>query len=299
MAVLYSDSITLANYPVLTIDLGNDTLLCPGDSLLLDATMVGVTYGWSNLSTNSTLMIYQPGTYWVDVMQNGCTYSDTIVISYNNAINLDLGNDTSLCDGVDYLIDLTVLGGTFLWQDLSTGPTFLVTQPDTISVEVTDGVCSYIDSLIVDYYLPNTSFLGNDTTVCPGDILTVETQLYGTAYLWSDNSTDSLITVSTMSNLWLDVTGNDGCTYSDTILVDYYPLVNVSLGADTLLCDGANLVLDVTTLNATYEWQDASVNSSFMVTQPGTYWVNVSQNNCVFTDTIIISYDTDTIKLRE
>ena len=252
--------------------------------------MVGVTYGWSDLTTNSSLMVYQSGTYWVNVMQNGCNYSDTIVINYNNNINLDLGNDTSLCAGSDYLIDISALGGTFLWQDLSTGPTYLVTQPDTISVQVNDGTCTYIDSLIVDYYLPNTDFLGNDTLLCVNStlLLDVTSPIATATYLWQDLSVLPTYLATQPDTLWVDL--NDGsCTYRDSIIITYGTAVSSNiLGADTLICIGDSITIIPQDFGMSYLWSDNSIDSILTVFAPGAVWLNLTDNGCTFSDTVVI-----------
>jgi len=64
----------------------------------------------------------------------------------------------------------------------------------------------------------------------------------------------------------------------------------VHLGPDTTLCQGETLLLNATESNSTYLWQDNSTNSTYTVTQPGTYWVRVTEPGCITSDTIIVSY---------
>lgn len=76
------------------VNLGQDTSLCIGSSLLLSVNGPG-TFLWSDNSTDSTLLVTQPGTYWVHVLNGSNTYSDSIVIEdclgsseFNNLNNL-------------------------------------------------------------------------------------------------------------------------------------------------------------------------------------------------------------------
>ncbi|MFT6715979.1 MAG: gliding motility-associated-like protein, partial [Saprospiraceae bacterium] len=63
----------------------------------------------------------------------------------------------------------------------------------------------------------------------------------------------------------------------------------INLGNDTSFClNSFSLPLDVTTINATYKWQDGSTNSSFSVNGAGDYWVIVTVNNCSDTDSISV-----------
>ncbi|MES1181242.1 MAG: hypothetical protein ABUL44_00450, partial [Flavobacterium sp.] len=68
------------------------------------------------------------------------------------------------------------------------------------------------------------------------------------------------------------------------------PCITNHLSKDTTLCLGDTLLLEVTTANASYLWQDNSANPTFEVTQPGTYWVKITTNTCSNFDTVSVSY---------
>ncbi len=66
-------------------DLGNDTTICPGETLTLDPGVTGATgYVWSTGETTPTIEIDTADTYWVNVLfANGCsTYDDITVTLY-------------------------------------------------------------------------------------------------------------------------------------------------------------------------------------------------------------------------
>lgn len=63
------------------LDLGNDTSICIGETLLLDAESSGNTYLWQDGSTISSYIVNQQGTYSVEVNLNECVISDTIQIT--------------------------------------------------------------------------------------------------------------------------------------------------------------------------------------------------------------------------
>lgn len=68
------------------VNLGRDTILCAGQSLVLNATNTGAAYLWSTNQTTPTITINASGTYWVRVTKNGCAMYDTIkVIVMSNA----------------------------------------------------------------------------------------------------------------------------------------------------------------------------------------------------------------------
>jgi len=63
------------------INLGNDSFICTGDSVILDAGNPGASYQWSTGETTQTITIDTAGTYWVEVDDSICVGNDTIVIA--------------------------------------------------------------------------------------------------------------------------------------------------------------------------------------------------------------------------
>ncbi|WP_135280301.1 hypothetical protein, partial [Escherichia coli] len=54
-------------------DLGADTTICDGETVLLDAGMDGDFYLWQDNSANQTYSATTSGTYWVDLSNtDGC-----------------------------------------------------------------------------------------------------------------------------------------------------------------------------------------------------------------------------------
>lgn len=67
---------------------------------------------------------------------------------------------------------------------------------------------------------------------------------------------------------------------------DQCSAIGLELGPDTTICGTAQL--DATTPNATYTWSTGSHDPSIEVDAPGSYWVQVTVDCCVYTDTITI-----------
>ncbi len=284
----HTDAITVGVQAYPTPDLGNDTTLCDGSSLLLSGSTAGATYQWQDGSSSAFFNVNTAGTYDVDVTVNGCTGSDAIVVDYDPIPVVDLGNDTMLCDGQSLLVDATTTGGSYLWQDGSTGPTFNVTDAGTYAVDVTVGACTGGDAIAVGYNPIPVVDLGNDTTLCDGESLLVDAATAGGSYLWQDGSTGPTFNVTGAGTYDVDVAVN-GCTGSDAITVNYDPIPVVDLGNDTSVCPGEAVLLDAAQAGATYAWQDGSTASTFNAALPGTYDVDVTVNGCTGTDAITIS----------
>jgi gliding motility-associated-like protein len=92
-----SDSITVHFRLPTTFSLGNDTVLCAGDSITLTPNRSLTNYLWSNGEAKAAIKIGQAGTYWLASSDSCGTFSDSIVISQPSIPSLNLGNDTILC----------------------------------------------------------------------------------------------------------------------------------------------------------------------------------------------------------
>jgi gliding motility-associated-like protein/CSLREA domain-containing protein len=72
------------------------------------------------------------------------------------------------------------------------------------------------------------------------------------------------------------------------------------LPADTTLCFGQSILLDVTSDDSAYEWNDLSTDPTLFVDQAGTYSVTITQNGCDYFDEIVVEYNPlETIDLGE
>lgn len=75
-----SDTMVLSHYATAPINLGNDTSICAGTTITLDAGPGFATYNWSNGGHNQTTTV-GPGTYTITAsIEGGCNSTDTIVI---------------------------------------------------------------------------------------------------------------------------------------------------------------------------------------------------------------------------
>jgi gliding motility-associated-like protein len=274
------------------INIGSDTTICEGESLTLNVNCSGCSYLWQDGSTSSNYEVTQSGTYWVQATNSMGTDTDSIDVSFISPPSVNLGLDTILCNGQTLMLNaINSQASEYLWQDGSTESNYLVQESGTYWLEISNLGCSYTDTIIVDYIdLADIDF-GQDTVLCEGQNLTLELSNLNATYLWQDNSINSNLSINQSGTYWA-VVSLDNCTVSDTINITFVPVPNIFLGNDTTLCQGDTLNIDLSNLNATYLWQDNSINSSIEILQPGTYWVQVTQNTCLASDTINVNFNT-------
>ena len=146
-----------------SIQIGNDTTLCQGETLTLDAMTPNATYLLQDNSSDPTFNATQQGTSWVEITTNCRSTSDTINANFNTLPPIDLGNETNLYQGESITLDVTTPNTTYLWHKNSTNPTLNVTQQGTywIKTKKNSGIDS--DTIIVGLenstcrlYIPNS-----------------------------------------------------------------------------------------------------------------------------------------------
>jgi len=189
----------------LTINIGNDTLVCSGKLMTLDAGAGYRHYLWSNGDTTRTIQTKKPGSYWVRVTnQWNCEASDTLAISQLPAVSSSI--DTAICYGTKYF------AGGALQSAPGTYVDTLQTPAGCDSVKITH--LTVKPRILID--------LGGNRSICPGEKITLDATVAGASYIWQDSSTDSIFVVSDPGIYWVLVTFNK-CTAGDTVHITECP----------------------------------------------------------------------------
>jgi gliding motility-associated-like protein len=283
-----SDSITLTQNPVPNVFLGNDTALCTGQALLLNATNGNLTYRWQDNSTNGTYNVTTSGTYSVTVTNsNGCSASSSIQVSYvTQPPPVNLGNDTSYCGTFTRNLS-TGIANTF-WSTGVTASQITVATPGTYWATVSNGCGSNSDTItLTQNQVPNV-FLGNDTSLCTGQTLLLNAGNGNSTYQWQDNSTNATYNVTAAGTYSVTVTNSTGCSASSSVQINYVsqpPPVNI--GNDTAYCGNFTRTLSTGAPNTI--WSTGVTAAQITITSPGTYWAMESNGCGANSDTIVIT----------
>ncbi len=179
------DGFTLKCHSDERLNIGSDTSLCVGDTLILDATLDGTTYEWSGGFTGPILTVTKYGNYWVQRTDNCDTQTDIIEVAFYSPPPIEFGTDQILCPWDTLVLTPDIPMGTFLWQDGSGNATYNVTQSgtywvnqmslqgcsnsDTIHVEVEDCTHSFE---IPNFFSPNGD--GKNDLMIPINIRNVQ-----------------------------------------------------------------------------------------------------------------------------
>lgn len=212
------DSIVVefATIPVFT--LGNDTILCAEVEIDLSTTVIDADYLWNDGSNEQTINVINEGTYWLELDREGCTYRDSIMITYKANDLLELGSDRSLCEGDTLLLVPDDDFDSYLWSDGSTSAQLEVTEAGMISLVATVESCEYSDTLEVIESIVTQFDLGADTSICIDTPLSLDFSAIGDSYLWNDGTTSPEISIGASGLYWLRITDDD-CAYTDSIQI--------------------------------------------------------------------------------
>jgi uncharacterized delta-60 repeat protein len=216
--------------------------------------------------------------------------SNAQIFRYTN-IPLFLGNDQSICQGSSITLNAGNPGSIYLWSTGATTQTINVTDSGNYAVKVTNSLGAVTDTIHIAYYPNPVVNLGNDTTFCSGNMLTLNAGNSGSTYLWNTSATTQTIGVTTSGIYSVSVTDVHQCVGKDTVqvTVSTSPVI-VNLGSDTSFCAGNTLTLNAGNAGSSYLWNNTASSQTIDVTTSGTYAVTVTdQSQCKGSDTINIT----------
>ncbi len=215
-----------------------------------------------------------------------CTYTDAVVISVQDYPQPDLGPDVEVCEGVPVVLNATWPGAdAYSWQNGAGGPTLQATSSGMYWVDVTENTCTERDSVLITFSpLPQVD-LGADREQCAGDLVQLDASVPGATYTWQDGSTMPTYQVSGSELVSVTVDLN-GCTASDEVNFQYFPIPVVDLGPDTSICADTVLQVSVARPGGSYIWEDGSTGAARTLQQSGLYHVTVTVNGCSGSDSL-------------
>ncbi|MFM7053842.1 MAG: beta strand repeat-containing protein, partial [Bacteroidota bacterium] len=260
-------------------------------------------YSWSPATglnnttiSNPTVTLTNSGTttstatYIVTTTLNGCTSTDTVVVTSAPQPTADAGPDVSICSGQSVSIGTAgTTGYTYTWTPatgLSSANTAVTNATGTNSgttpvnntyiVNVNAFGCTDADTVVVQVRPSPVSNAGANQLLCSGSTVQIgTTSTTGYTYSWSpatglSNSTVSNPTVTLTNNgttattaTYVVTTTLNGCTSTDTVVVTSAPQPTANAGPDVSFCSGQSASIGTAgTTGFTYSWSPASGLSS-------------------------------------
>lgn len=279
------------------VDLGNDTAICQGQTVVLDATQPLLTYEWSDGSTNSTFTTGEQGDFWVEITDTfGCMARDTLEVIYPIA---DLKGDTTVCLGNPLLLSSNVqpqYATSYTWNTGATGASILITQSGQYWVDIiAEAGCISTDTITIEFEAPPTITITQDTLLCPDEMVDISATVSDMrSIIWSNNSdslsVDTTYRVITEGMYVATLMDSIYCIVQDSVFVGFHPEAFVDLGTDTVICDADPITLVPTiSSSGTFLWSDGSTDGSLYISTPGTYSLDILDgNNCPASDSVYV-----------
>lgn len=199
------------------LELGPDTALCAGETLLLDA---GRTGTWQDGSQATTFPVSAAGGYAVTVTDGPCTVADTRNVSFISPPAVNLGADRIACQGDELRVTVaTDPANLVFWDDGDNQRqrNFIAGGVRAVEVEDVNG-CVSVDSVRLEFREPPVLDLGPDTTHCADRPLLLTATAGPGRVIWQDGSTGDQFRV-TGGGLVLAVLSDEYCTVLDSVRV--------------------------------------------------------------------------------
>ena len=249
-----SATVSVAPNPTPSI-LGNTTL-CQGQSTTLTATG-GVSYTWSNGSTQNSIPVSQGGNYSVTATSaEGCIGNTNVYVTVNPQPYVYISGNSSFCQGGN--TTLVANGATsYVWSNGNGTASTTISIPGVYTVIGTDANgCSDTASKTVSV---NQSYQIQQTqSICQGESYNFNGQYLTDAGTY----TQSLSTVN-------------GCDSTVILTLTVKPKPTPYISGNTTVCQN-----QTTTLTAnggiSYLWSNSSTGNSIPVSEGGIYTVTAT-----------------------
>lgn len=244
----YSTNVAVQNVPLPVFDLGPNSTLCAGESVLLSTGLFNADETvWSNGSVGPTLEVSNAGTYTVAVTENGCTATDAITIAVQPLPIFDLGPDVQLCPDEEafFYIYPFPAGATASWSTGSAGTSVTTNSPGVYSALVNWNGCLWTDDIVVERAAPIFIDIVEPLQFCEGATMVVSAEnppnLFPIQYDWNNGETTPAIQIDRQGIY--SVTAQNACdsvTKSFLVTLEYCECPVYVPSAFTPDNDGAN-----------------------------------------------------------
>ena len=285
---IFSDTVNVIAAPPVLVNIGNDTVKCTNDTLMLTATPGFNSYTWSpqyNISSTAgqTVKVFSKTdtTYKVVAAKNsGCMAMDSIKIKIYPLIPVNPGNDTSFCNGNSVILNAGPGFINYLWNTGATSQQINVAAAGEYIASVKDiHQCIFKDTFnIISVYQNPTIHLQKDTTFCQGSKLDAGTGFIN--YLWQDGSISQTYHVESIGKYWVTVTDDHQCRGSDTVdIKQILPAPSNFIVKDTGICEIQTILLKPSGQFSNYLWSTGEITNQINISSFGTYWLQVTNHS--------------------
>jgi hypothetical protein len=228
----YIDDVSVEHIPSINFASPADASVCQGESVTLKANGNYENITWTTLTDTLTILGNKDSLkvipvvttkYRVQVRSCHMSVKDTVTITVNSFVKVNLGKDTTICEGSSIRLNAgSSLDSNFKWQDQSTNSYIDVTTPGKYSVDVT-GInnCHGYDEVNISTTSVPRLDLGPDAVACK-DFFPLHAGNGHNKYEWSDGSYDSIFTPSNPGFYWVKVDNQCGQSMDPVEYFEFY-----------------------------------------------------------------------------
>ncbi len=225
-------------------------------------------------------------------------------------VPFSLGNDTTICgDSITLQPKPMPVGRLFSWSTVDSVSSKIVVNPPPLattpySLTVTEPYGCTVTDIINITKSPLILTLGNDTNICAGDTIILDASYSGAKYKWNTGDTTAKVKASS-TGYYIVTIDSTGCLGHDTLFLNARRTPIVDLGPDMFNCKGAPVTIknfyQAYDTGFVYLWSNGSNLDSLVANTSGSFWVQVSNNGCLRSDSIdvLIVYDTFSFNSRD
>lgn len=286
---VFTDTVRVTFEQGKLLDIGNLIGKCNNLTVTLTANVGGGTYLWSTNATTQSIVVSNPGTYWVKFTDNCGVYYDTATVYNKGLPNVNLGSDIRLCYGDSVQLDAGNPGSYYSWSDGTSSQKNWVDTTGLYYVNVNNGCGVDKDSIYVEAIIPPIDSIGDSAFYCIGSYIDVDAKYWGvnSYYYWDDGTGGRYHRYSTPGSHWVKV-GNE----CDTLHLDFYVEgmnhKSFDLGPDTAVCGSYDLKTHLSEVRNKFVWSNSTDKSETTVYSSGEYWVQVENACGIYNDTVYV-----------
>jgi gliding motility-associated-like protein len=308
-ATIYNDTIIIAKLPYVSC-FGNDTLLDTlkikvdkniplkitslSNNICSQPLVLQTNYQnavWNTGDIGKELIVEYAGKYYA-TFKNSCKiFADTITITSALKPKLNIGNDTFIC--LNSTITLKSNIPSTIWSNGSIAQQISVANSGIYWAKYIDSCNNYTDTIIIIDYQPQNLSIGNDTTICIGENIKINSTASNT--IWGNGNIGNNINLTIFRDTIINVKNENRC-----INTGYnFDVKNIHVIDDVLtinsvsnsLCGFDSILLESNHINTLWRLSNGIelINNKVYVNDIGTYYATYTGTCKTIGDSIVIT----------
>ncbi|MFZ4426701.1 MAG: gliding motility-associated C-terminal domain-containing protein [Saprospiraceae bacterium] len=252
------------------------------------------TYQWSTGEIFPDIVVNRSGDYRVTVSGfNGCTAEGTYTITVFPNPRPIITAPSKICQGTQAILRVEPQFAKYTWDSGDSTATIQKSSAGTYAVTVTDtNGCSGSAAASMDIAPQPEVRIRGKTQICAGDTTRLSADPGFPSYTWSTGAREPSILAYRPGIYTVGILDSNGCTASDTLLLQVLDNPPIGIGGPLRFCSGSFTTLKVPAGYQQYAWSNGSADSLIRVTASGRYSVTVTNaRGCMRSSEVLVQSD--------